>query len=49
MGMHLKKVAARVCTSSPAAIEHISDAISFDHPRKKGAMMQKANVSHGKT
>jgi hypothetical protein len=24
-------------------------AIPFDHPRKKGKMTQKANVSHGKT
>jgi hypothetical protein len=27
----------------------ISVAIPFDHLRKKRAMMQKANVSHGKT
>jgi hypothetical protein len=29
--------------------ESTSVATPFDHLRKKGAMMQKANVSHGKT
>jgi hypothetical protein len=33
---------------SPAARELISVAIPFDHLRKKRALMQKANVSHGK-
>jgi hypothetical protein len=33
------------CPSSPAAREPISVAIAFDHLRKKGAMVQKANVS----
>jgi hypothetical protein len=27
----------------------MSVAVPFDHPRKKGAMMQKANVSHEMT
>jgi hypothetical protein len=38
-----------ICPSSPAAREPISVAISVDQLRKKEAMMQKANVSHGKT
>jgi hypothetical protein len=37
------------CPSSPAAREPISVVIFSDHPSKKGAMMQKANVSQGKT
>jgi hypothetical protein len=32
----------------PNAREPISIAIPFDLSRKKGAMMQKANISHGK-
>ncbi|SAM00670.1 hypothetical protein [Absidia glauca] len=32
----------------PGARKPISVAIPFDHPRKKVAMMQNANVSHGK-
>jgi hypothetical protein len=35
------------CPSFPAAREPMSIAISFDRLRKKEAMMQKANVSHG--
>jgi hypothetical protein len=34
--------------SSPGTREPIFVAIPSDHPRKKGAMMQKANVSHDK-
>jgi hypothetical protein len=37
------------CLSSPADREPISVAIPFDHLRRKEAMMQQANVSHGKT
>ncbi|SAM06726.1 hypothetical protein [Absidia glauca] len=37
------------CPSSPAAREPISVAISFDLLRKGKVMVQKANVSHGKT
>jgi hypothetical protein len=37
------------CTSSPGAREPIFVAIPFDQLRKKGAMMQKTNVSHEKT
>jgi hypothetical protein len=33
--------------SSPATRESISVVIPFNHPRKKGVMMQKVNVSHG--
>ncbi|SAM06028.1 hypothetical protein [Absidia glauca] len=48
----IKKVSAipnqTTCPSSPAAREAISVAIPSDQLRKKGAMMQKANVSHGK-
>jgi hypothetical protein len=36
------------CPSSPAASEPIFVVNPFDHLRKKGAMMQKVNVSHGK-
>jgi hypothetical protein len=36
------------CVSSPTVKESISIAIPFDLPRKKGAMKQKANFSHGK-
>jgi hypothetical protein len=35
------------CPSSPAARKPIFVVIPFDHLRKKGALMQKANVSHG--
>jgi hypothetical protein len=37
------------CPSSPGAREPISVVIRFDCLRKKEAMMQKANVSHGQT
>jgi hypothetical protein len=37
------------CPSSPDVREPISVVIPLDHLRKKGAMMQKANISHGKT
>jgi hypothetical protein len=36
------------CPSSPAAREPIFVAILFDLLRKKGALMQKTNVNHGK-
>jgi hypothetical protein len=35
--------------SSPGARESVYIAITIDHLRKKGAMKQKANISHGKT
>jgi hypothetical protein len=37
------------CTSNPAAREPIFVAILFDLLRKRRVMVQKANVSHGKT
>jgi hypothetical protein len=37
------------CPSNPGAREPISVAIPFDLPRKKGALMQPANVSLDKT
>jgi hypothetical protein len=37
------------CRFSPAAREPISVAMSFYLLRKRGAIMQKANVDHGKT
>jgi hypothetical protein len=35
------------CPSNPGARGFLFVVIPFDHLRKKGAMMQQANVSHG--
>jgi hypothetical protein len=37
-----------ISSASPGARESISVAIPFDHLRKRRAVVQKANVSHGK-
>jgi hypothetical protein len=45
-GAMVKESALAIVSSG--AREPISVAITFDHLRKKGTMMQKVNVSHGK-